>query len=129
MVVYKITNKLNGMCYIGATTTSSRERFRDHCNPNRESKGIVEAIQKYGKENFYVEDLIKCGTLEELHDTEEYYIDFYNSVDPNGYNRIGINHKQSAETIKRRSFAMLGKSVSPETRLKMSKSASNRKKS
>ena len=44
------------------------------------------AIKKYGSENFKVEILEIASSLEELIFLEKYYIKFFNSISPFGYN-------------------------------------------
>lgn len=107
MVIYKITNKINNKVYIGQTTSNVKYRWRQHCNAssykNRIS-AIGNAISKYGKDNFIFEILEIC-TLEILDVKEKYYINFYNSLAPNGYNlETGGN---------------LNKTLSEETKLKI----------
>ena len=49
-VVYLILNMLNGKKYVGQTTKTVEERFRQH---KRCKKGLIgKAIRKYGKEKF-----------------------------------------------------------------------------
>lgn len=86
--IYKITNLLNHKCYIGQSIHVER-RFSEHCFPSKTSM-ISKAIQKYGKENFSFEIIEEC-LEEELNDKENYWIDFYNSITPNGYNIIENN--------------------------------------
>lgn len=80
MVVYKITNLINGKCYIGKDK---------HNNPNYLGSGrrINSAIKKYGKENFIKEILEYCNTYDELRDREVYWIKKFNAaVSPDFYN-------------------------------------------
>ena len=49
MVVYKITNLVDGKCYVGKTKREIEQRFKEHQNAN---SCIGEAIRKYGAENF-----------------------------------------------------------------------------
>ena len=59
-VVYKITNKINGKIYIGQTTRTFEQRWKEHCNDAMNFKDIYlfhNAIRKYGKENFECEIL------------------------------------------------------------------------
>lgn len=87
--VYIIKNKCNNKTYIGQTTQSVDERFKQHLKLLKSSKKqlIYKAIKKYGKENFYCEVLAtNINSLDELNRLEEYYIRKYSTVAPNGYN-------------------------------------------
>lgn len=81
--IYKITNLINGKSYIGQSVHIKR-RWAEHCQPSAHSL-IGKAIQKYGKENFSFQVVEECP-IELLDEKEEYYIDFYNSITPYGYN-------------------------------------------
>lgn len=81
--IYKITNKINNKCYIGQSIHIER-RWSEHCFPSKTSK-ISLAIQKYGKNNFNFEVIEEC-VITELDEKESYWIKFYNSLIPNGYN-------------------------------------------
>ena len=50
MIIYKITNSINGKIYIGQTRQALKERFRQHCKAK--TGAISFSIKKYGKENF-----------------------------------------------------------------------------
>ena len=88
--IYKITNLINGKCYIGKTNNFKR-REKDHfrlaiTEGHKEyDKTLYRAIRKYGKENF------KFEIIEELEDysiagkREQYWIKYYNSFN-DGYN-------------------------------------------
>ena len=67
--VYKITNKINGMMYIGETMDFKR-RIKEHCNPLNTSL-IGKAIKKFGKENFSFEIIEYCSDFSEK---EKFYI-------------------------------------------------------
>ncbi len=82
--IYKITNKINGKCYIGQSVDIER-RLNEHKNC-KVDKPIYRAFKKYGIDNFTFEILEECSQ-EELNEKEIYYINFYNSTtDGNGYN-------------------------------------------
>lgn len=84
MIIYKITNKLTGKCYIGQTSRTLSTRWKEHCNQNY---CIVDkVIKKYGKDNFSIEEIDCAETLDELNSKEIYWINYYNSKVPNGYN-------------------------------------------
>lgn len=89
--IYKIENVLNHKIYIGQSVHIEK-RWQEHCRPSTMSV-IGTAIKKYGKENFSFQILEECD-VEKLDERENYYIDFYNSLTPNGYNiAININGK------------------------------------
>lgn len=88
--IYKITNKINNKIYIGETTTTLVKRWRDHTresfnNGHGYNYPIHAAIRKYGLENFNFEKIEECDD-EARFSREHYYIMFYNSLTPNGYN-------------------------------------------
>jgi len=91
-VIYRITNMLNGMIYIGQHTTT---------NPNDNYMGsgkyIGRAIKKYGVENFKKEILFECSSPEELNAKERELVneEFINRKDT--YNLVlggiqGLSH-------------------------------------
>jgi group I intron endonuclease len=97
VVVYKITNLINGKVYIGQTIQSLKKRWRDHCHPNSDCSKLARAIQKYGKENFTIEEIENCSDMDSLNKAEEYWIKEHNSIE-NGYN---ILKKSFSEDIGR----------------------------
>lgn len=87
--IYKITNKINGKCYIGQSIhIESRwgEEKRVSNNPKSKSYNTVlsRAFRRYGIENFNFEILEECP-VELLNEKEIYYINYYNSYFE-GYN-------------------------------------------
>jgi len=94
--IYKILNTINDKLYIGQTTSSIEKRFNDHLSAARTMKSssmiIIHAINKYGEESFSISEVEKviCDSQEELQNLlntkEIYYIAYYNSLRPNGYN-------------------------------------------
>lgn len=87
--IYIIKNKINEKVYIGQTTQSVHERFMQHMKPSTsKSRGTYKfynAVNKYGRDNFYVETLESGVPIEQLDEKEIAYIKQYNSCD-NGYN-------------------------------------------
>lgn len=81
--IYKITNKVNGMSYIGQTRKSVEFRWRQHKN-SKESYDLHKAIRQYGEDNFEVTTLKECDPAD-LDKWEIYYISEYNTF-KNGYN-------------------------------------------
>lgn len=85
--IYKITNKINGKSYIGQSVNIER-RFREHCL--RAEQQIDQAIQKYGIHNFDFQIIELCDLME-LNVREDYYIQYYDTIVPKGYN-LGLCH-------------------------------------
>lgn len=128
MIIYKITNKTTGKCYIGQTTLPLSRRWYKHTHDSK-CPAIRDAIKKYGKDNFQIEIIDRAKTLDELNEKECYWINFYNSLVPNGYNLRdgGMNYKCSETTKKKLSELNsgsnnpnYGKPRSAETRRKVS---------
>ena len=110
MIVYKITNKINGKVYIGQTKFAIEKRFAEHCNWKCKSL-IHKAIQKHGKENFSLELLATCTDRDQLNDAEIYFVDYFQSLSPSGYNlETGGNAQKevSKETKIKQSIAHIG---------------------
>jgi group I intron endonuclease len=87
-VIYKATNKLNGMIYIGQTTVGLSVRKKKHIRDSRKDNTRIffhRAINKYGIDNFSWEIIEYCNSKDELDDMEFHYIIQYDSFD-NGYN-------------------------------------------
>ena len=88
MIVYKITNKVNGMLYIGMTTKSIDCRWKMHLNWAKSMKPykIHEALNAFGKDSFIIEQIDSTEDFKKLKELEKKHIKFYNCIYPNGYN-------------------------------------------
>lgn len=90
MIIYRITNNINGKVYIGQTRRSLHERWKDHISSSLRKSGsksaIHSAIAKYGESVFTIEQLATASSQEELNSLEKQYIDSESSVSPSGYN-------------------------------------------
>lgn len=84
--IYLITNLINGKQYVGKTKYTLSHRFSQHCNCKWYNTYIHNAIQKYGKENFKIEQI--CVTDDEhWKELETFYIKFYHThYTEGGYN-------------------------------------------
>lgn len=84
--IYIIKNKINDKVYVGQTTKTVEERFKQHKKLSKSSSNqlIHKAIKKYGKENFYIETLECCENIL-LDEREIIFIKLYNSF-KDGYN-------------------------------------------
>jgi len=132
--VYKFTNKFNRKVYIGQSVNIEK-RYKEH----KRSINIdynnywINAIKKYGFDNFDFEVLIECPK-ENLNYWERFYISYYCSNNPDyGYNKtsggqIGFTYKVTEESRKKMSESQKGntnkrgKKCSEESRKKMSES-------
>jgi group I intron endonuclease len=122
--IYKITNIVTGEAYIGLTTRSLEQRWKDHKSSSSNCRKLCEAIVKYGENNFLIEEIEICETLEVLGKREIYWIDYFNSIE-NGYNlrRGGTSGgKLSEETKIKMSIALRLRWESEKYRTKLSKS-------
>ena len=91
MIIYKSTNKINGKVYIGQTTQTLEKRIKGHIKESRidNNRPFMLSINKYGSDNFTFEIIDTSNNIDELNEKEIYWIDFYNSISPNGYNITG----------------------------------------
>lgn len=88
--IYKITNILNGLVYIGQTKYKAIDRYNAHMNTYKNTK-FYNSIHKYGQENFKLEILEDNVPNDKLDELEIHYIALYDSY-YNGYNEtIGGN--------------------------------------
>lgn len=58
---------------------------------------MQEQLEKYGKENFIIEQIDTAQTQDELNKKEQYWIQYYNSVE-NGYNETDAVSKCGGNT-------------------------------
>ena len=71
--IYKITNLINGYCYIGQSVDINR-RFTEHKNLNKKGSMLLHrAFKKYGLCNFRFEVVEECP-VDELDEKEVFYI-------------------------------------------------------
>lgn len=92
--IYKIINDINDKVYIGQTTRTIEERFKEHLRCKNDNY-IHKAIRKYGKKHFacYEIEKIKSNTKEELinnlNDREIFWIDYYKSINKSYNESLG----------------------------------------
>ena len=105
MFIYKISNNINNKVYIGQTIRPIEDRFRRHINDavnNHLDTHFSRAIRKYGKENFFIEEIDKAETQEELNLKEQYWIRYFDSIN-NGYNETDALFKCGGNTYSSKS--------------------------
>lgn len=103
MIIYKATNKINGMCYIGQTSRTLKERMQEH--KRHHNTYFDNAINKYGIDNFEIKIIDKANSIEELNAKEMFWISFFDCMKPRGYNlcegggtSIGYHHTEESKS-------------------------------
>ena len=145
--IYLIENEINKKIYIGQTTKTIEERWAAHINIAKIRKNpLYKDILLYGKENFSIKTIENVSN-DDLDERECYYIKFYNTLYPNGYNMMlggrkfnkdnpmyhntskiilsnrvkGDNNPSKREDVKEKiRNSRIGKKASDETKKKMS---------
>jgi len=82
--VYKVTNNVTGMQYIGITKNIQQRMYKH----SKYGYYLHKSIKKYGIENFSYEILANCSTYEIAGKYEVRLIKKYNTLAPNGYNLV-----------------------------------------
>jgi len=130
MIIYCLTNLINGKKYLGQTGFTLDYRIKYHLRQKRGNMIIGTALRKHGRVQFNEEILIHCEP-DEANYYEEALISCLNTMAPNGYNMtIGGNgvrgHKLAKSTIEKIRIYRTGKKASEETKAKLSALAKNR---
>ncbi len=125
MLIYKITNMVNGKIYIGKTKCKLSQRWYIHCNLAKRGSNLYlhRAIRKYGLKSFVLEVLDTIGTEYHLSLAERFWIKKYRCNLPKyGYNMTlgGDGGIATPETRRRISIARTGTHASEETKRKLS---------
>ena len=86
MLVYKITNNVNGHGYIGITQCALAKRWREHLCAARtgSDKRLYRAMRKYGTDNFSIAVVYEAKSFEELQRVECQLIIEHNTHAKNG---------------------------------------------
>lgn len=89
-IIYLCKNLNNCKKYVGITRRPLETRKAGHEKDALAGRGgegsLQEAIRKFGFNNFAFDIISRATTLGELSDQERYYIEFYNTLKPLGYN-------------------------------------------
>ena len=107
MIVYKITNLLDGKIYVGQTIRTLERRFKEHTEAD---SLIGKAIRKFGIENFSSEILETCQTKNQLNEREIFWIEKLCKT-PNGYNVKDGGSFQTKRSKKIGGHLKLGKTL------------------
>jgi group I intron endonuclease len=105
VIIYRITNLINLKIYVGQTVLTLSERWMAHkkeAKLHRKNYILYNSINKYGIENFIIEEIDIAHSLEELNKKEQEWIAKLASAHPYGYNlKLGGNgggkHLQSTK--------------------------------
>jgi group I intron endonuclease len=118
MIVYVITNKINGKQYVGQTVQPLENRWSAHKSDSSGCLGLKAAFEKHGIENFTIEQIGATNSLEELNKIEREQIKALGTLSPNGYNLTsgGEQPKFSLESRAKMSRSHLGKKPSVNAR-------------
>lgn len=91
-IIYKIINKINGKIYIGETTSSLEQRWKDHCrdgkNGSHNKSVLHDAMYKYGIDNFSIEQIDEVPDEQRFEKETEYIIKYQSLVSQHGYNIV-----------------------------------------
>jgi group I intron endonuclease len=124
--IYLIRNKTNSKCYVGQTRMSIEKRWYYHVyykDKNKSNSVITKALLKHGENNFEIIELEKCD-INILTDREQFWIEYYNCIIPNGYNTLPANRKYDypQEYLNKLSNSQIKRFEKVEERQKISKS-------
>jgi group I intron endonuclease len=133
MLVYLITNKVNGKIYVGKWLRQyARQRWATHkCHAVSFAGGkrnhLQAAIRKYGPDAFMVSEIDRATTAREVAELETYYIDALCSYNSHiGYNKTHGGEGGEWTEERKKQWSVERKSLhiklSPETREKIRQS-------
>lgn len=77
MIVYLVTNRVNGKRYVGKTKRSLEQRWREHVTHSHggsEEMALYQAIRKHGAESFELSVLEECDGEDALDEAERKWI-------------------------------------------------------
>ena len=88
--IYCITNLINSKRYVGKTTSTIEERWKEHRQDYKkercDKRPLYDAFSKYGIENFKIECLEEIKDESILSDREIYWINELGTYGKGGYN-------------------------------------------
>jgi len=115
MIVYKITNELNGHSYVGFTSQPMNSRFSAHKRSARRGAKwpLHNAIRKYGEDNFTIKTLYEGKDALEQEDKYIKKYGYYN-IAPGGYSvMLGVKRTFTKEWKENQRQAALKRDKTP----------------
>jgi len=101
-------------------------RWKSHCSGGKKAVGIAAALREEGVDSFIFRVLEECS-VSQLNEREVFWIQHYDCVEPNGYNRNSgggaptyVSEKTREKMRDAGKGKNKGKTASPETKEKMS---------
>lgn len=101
MIIYKITNRLNGKIYVGQTRQPIEKRFLQHAHA---ATPLGAAMRQCGLENFTIEIIEECDTPEQTKAREIFWISVLKCKTPDGYNQSDGGESCAPKIYKPRRF-------------------------
>ena len=96
--IYVITNVQNGKQYVGQTTGTYQNRYKEHCwamkDTNKKNLPLYAAFCKYGLDSFEC-SLVEKVPVSELDRREQYWIEKFNTF-TDGYNATAGGQKNKS---------------------------------
>ena len=111
MIIYLVTNTINGKQYIGQTLCTPAKRWQEHVynasgNPARSAYPLYHAIRKYGSAAFFVSTLETAVSQKDLNQKEIDFIYAYQTMQKTlGYNRHEGGNRPPQHTAESRAKA------------------------
>jgi group I intron endonuclease len=125
--LYVITDNLHSKKYIGQTI-NLKQRWIAHKTVKPTILYIDRAIKKYGIQNFTYQIVAFCETQRDADCAEQFLINIHDSRNKSkGYNikpggKVATGWKHTSDTKRKISLSEQGKTISVDTKLKMSDS-------
>lgn len=129
VIIYKLTNTINGKKYVGQTIFTVEERWKEHVADTKRGSNrlLCKAIRKYGENSFILTQIDTATSKEELNKKEVEWIaelKTFRFGGGTGYNmNIGggsnSGYKASEETKKKLSIASTGRLHTEEAKAKI----------
>lgn len=110
---YSIMNIVNGKCYIGITTQSVEQRWREHVSRFKRGERnhkLYQAFRKYGIQNFMYKSLVTVSEGYDLKELERCLIKDFDTY-RNGYNMTEGGDLISDETKEKIRQKMIGREI------------------